>query len=59
MVALRTYLQVKFCNIFTIFYMTLPFMSVKSEQQIILGAFSYLIPSKFNQLGKIVFSFFG
>ena len=28
-------------------------------QQIILGAFGYLTPSKFNQLGKIIFSFFG
>ena len=32
---------------------------IKSEQQIILGAFGYLTPSKLNQLGKIVFSFFG
>ena len=31
----------------------------RSEQQIILGAFGYLTPSKFNQLGKIIFSFFG
>ena len=30
-----------------------------TEQQIILGAFGYLTPSKFNQLGKIVFPFFG
>ena len=30
-----------------------------SEQEIILGAFGYLTPSKFNQLGKTVFSFFG
>ena len=30
-----------------------------SEQQIILEAFGYLTPSKLNQLGKIVFSFFG
>ena len=29
------------------------------EQQIILGAFWYLTPSKFNPLGKIIFSFFG
>ena len=25
----------------------------------ILGAFVYLIPSKFNPLGKIIFSFYG
>ena len=29
------------------------------EQQIILRAFGYLSPSKFHQLGKITFSFFG
>ena len=29
-----------------------------SEQQIILGAFGYLTPSKFSQLGKITLLFF-
>ena len=29
-----------------------------SEQQMILGAFEYLTPSKFNQLGKIILLFF-
>ena len=32
--------------------------SHEPEQQIILWAFGYLTPSKFNQLGTILFSFF-
>ena len=35
------------------------FCFISSEQQIILGAFGYLTPSKLHQLGKITFSFFG
>ena len=34
-------------------------IDILAESQIILGAFEYLIPSKFNQLDKIRFSFFG
>ena len=62
------HLTVVYCNYRNIWILELlavfnPFYSrlnrLPLEQQVILGAFGYLNPTKLNHLGKIVFSFIG